>query len=51
MTPFIENKLLYHEYQPGYRKNNSATLVLKIKDDIDKPMKCIEITFQCFYRF
>lgn len=39
MTTFIENKPLYHKYQLDYRKNNStATLLLKMKEEIDKTM-------------
>ena len=51
MTTFIENKLLYHEYQSGYQKNNSTkTWFLKKKVDIDKEkaLECCKITLSVF---
>lgn len=39
MTTFLENRPLYPKYQLDYRKNNStATLLLKMKEEIDKTM-------------
>ena len=36
----FERESIYHQYQPGYRKNHStATLLLKLLDDIKKAMK------------
>ena len=49
ITNFIENKLIYHHYQSGYRKNHStATLLAKLRDDIKKVMKASEITLTVF---
>ena len=39
MTTFLENRPLYDKYQLDYRKNNStATLLLKMKEEVDKTM-------------
>ena len=39
MTTFLENRPLYDKYQLDHRKNNStATLLLKMKEEIDKTM-------------
>jgi len=37
MNRFIENELIYHTYQSGFRKNHSTvTLLKKLQDDIKK---------------
>ena len=44
ITNFIEKKLIYHHYQPGYRKDHStATLLSKLRDDIKEAMKASEM--------
>ena len=49
MTTFIEDKLLSHEYQSRYWRNNSTkTLLLKLKDSNDK---VITLCSQCFVDF
>ena len=49
ITNFIEKKLIYHHYQPGYRKDHStATLLSKLRDDIKEAMKASEITLAVF---
>ena len=49
ITNFIEKKLIYHHYQSGYRKNHStARMLVKLRDDIKKPMKASEITLAVF---
>ena len=46
---FTDNKLMYHHYQSGYRKNHStATLPAKLRDDIKKAMKASKITLTFF---
>ena len=49
LAVFIERQSVYHHYQSGCRKNNStATLLLKLHDDIKKAMKSNEITIAIF---
>ena len=49
LAVFIERQSVYHQYQSGCRKNNStATLLLKLHDDIKKAMKSNEITIAIF---
>jgi len=49
MTKFIENELVYHTYQSGFRKNHSTvTLLIKLRDDIKKEMKKGEVTIAVF---
>ena len=52
ITNFIEKKLIYHHYQPGYRKDHStATLLSKLRDDIKEAMKASEITLAVFTHY
>ena len=49
LTVFIERESIYHQYQSDYRKNQStATLLLKLHDDIEKAMKSGEVTIAIF---
>ena len=49
LAVFIERGSVYHQYQSGYRKNHStATLLLKLHDDIKKAMKSSEVTIVIF---
>ena len=49
LTIFIERESVYHHYQSDYRKNHStATLLLKLHDDIKKAMKSSEVTIAIF---
>ena len=49
LAVFIERESVYHQYQSGYRKNHStATLLLKLHDDIRKAMKRSEVTIAIF---
>ena len=49
ITNFIEIKLIYHHYQPGYRKNHSTTILLaKLRDDIKKAMEVRKIILTVF---
>ena len=49
LAVFIERESVYHQYQSGYRNNHStATLLLKLHDDIKKAMKCSEVTIVIF---
>ena len=50
LAVFIERESVYHQYQLGYRKNHAtATLSLKLHDDIKKAMKSSEVTIAIFY--
>ena len=45
LAVFIEMETVYHQYQSGYRRNHStATLLLKLHDDIEKAMKSSGVT-------
>ena len=45
----MKRNLIYHHYQSGYHKNHStATLLVKLRDDIKKAMKTSEITLAVF---
>ena len=49
LAVFIERESVYHQYQSGYRNNHStATLLLKLHDDIKKAMKSSEVTIAIF---
>ena len=49
LAVFIERGSVYHQYQSGYRKNHStATLLLKLHNDIKKAMKSSEVTIVIF---
>ena len=49
LAVFIERESVYHQYQSGYRKNHStATLLLKLHDDIKKAKKSSEVTIAIF---
>ena len=49
LAVFIERESVYHQYQSGYRNNHStATLLLKLHDDIKKAMKISEVTIAIF---
>ena len=49
LAVFIERESVYHQYQSGYRKNYStATLLLKLHDDIKKAMKSSEVSIAIF---
>ena len=44
LAVFIDREPVYHQYQSSYRKNHStATLLLKLQDDIKKAMKSSEL--------
>ena len=52
MTLYIEENIIYHHYQSGYRKNQSTlTILIKLRDDIKRAMKSAEITFAVFVDF
>ena len=49
LAVFIERESVYHQYQSGYRNNHStATLLVKLHDDIKKAMKSSEVTIVIF---
>ena len=49
LAVFTEGESVYHQYQLGYRKNHStATLSLKLHDDIRKAIKSRELTIATF---
>ena len=49
LTIFIERESVYHHYQSDYRKNHStATLLLKLHDDIKKAMKSSQVTIATY---
>ena len=49
ITKFIEKKLIYHHCQSDYPKNHpTATLLAKLRDDIQKAMKTCEIPLTVF---
>ena len=49
MTEFIEKRLIYSNHQSGYSKNHStATLLMKLYDDIKTSMNKSEITIDIF---
>ena len=49
LAVFIERESVYHQYQSGYRNNHStATLLLKLHDDIKKAMKSSQVTIAIY---
>ena len=49
VTEFIEKQLIYHKFQPGYRKNHSTTtLSMKLYSNIKTSMNKSEITIAIF---
>ena len=49
LAVFIERETVYHQYQSNYRKNHStATLLLKLHNDINKAMKSSAVTIAIF---
>ena len=49
LAVFIERESVYRQYQSGCRKNHStATLLLKLHDDIKKAMKSSKVTIAIF---
>ena len=49
LAVFIKRESVYHPYQSGYRKNHcTATLPLKLHDDIKKAMKSSKVTIATF---
>ena len=51
MTLIIEEKL-YHHCQSGYRKNQSIlTILIKLRDDIERALKSGEVTLAVFVHF
>ena len=49
LSVFIERESVYHQYQSGNRKNHStATLLLKLHDNIKKAMKSSKVTIVIF---
>ena len=51
MALIIEEKL-YHHCQSGYRKNQSImTILIKLRDDIERALKSGEVTLAIFVHF
>ena len=49
LVVFIERESVCQQYQSGYRKNHStATLLLKLPNNIKKVMKSREVTISIF---
>ena len=51
-TLYTEKKIIYHHYQSGYRKSHSTlTILIKLRDDINRAMKKGEVTLTVFVDF
>ena len=49
MINFIENKILYHRYQSGYRKHHSTLMILfKLRNNIKKATEGGELAISIF---
>ena len=49
VNSFIEDRIIYHQYQSGYHKKHSTlTVLIKMRNDINRAMKGSEITISVF---